>query len=81
MEGMLFERMGQYDYENLYFCQDKSVGLKAVIAIHNTILGPAAGGTRMWTYAAEAEAIVDAMRLARAMTYKLAAVGANFGGG
>ncbi|MEO6887398.1 MAG: leucine dehydrogenase, partial [Ktedonobacteraceae bacterium] len=41
MEGMLFERMEQYDYENLYFCQDKSVGLKAVIAIHNTVLGPA----------------------------------------
>jgi len=81
MEGYIFELMQQYDYENLIFIQEKSVGLKAVIAIHNTSLGPAAGGTRMYPYASEADAIKDAMRLARAMTYKWAGVGANCGGG
>src|SRR5579883_1604869 len=81
MEGYIFELLEQYDYENLIFIQEKSVGLKAVIAIHSTRLGPAAGGTRMYPYASEADAIKDAMRLARAMTYKWAGVGANCGGG
>ncbi|HEU5230375.1 MAG TPA: Glu/Leu/Phe/Val dehydrogenase dimerization domain-containing protein [Ktedonobacteraceae bacterium] len=81
MEGYIFELLEQYDYENLIFIQEKSVGLKAVIAIHNTSLGPAAGGTRMYPYTSEADAIKDAMRLARAMTYKWAGVGANCGGG
>src|SRR5579859_5860556 len=81
MESFLFKQMQQYDYENLFFCQEQRTGLKAVIAIHSTALGPAAGGTRMWTYATEQEAIIDAMRLARGMTYKLAAIGAPFGGG
>ena len=81
MEGMLFALMERHDYENLYFCQEKTSGLKAVIAIHNTTLGPAAGGIRMWTYASEIEAVQDALRLARAMTYKWAAAGVNMGGG
>lgn len=81
METRLFERMQQGDYEHLFFCQDYASGLKAVIAIHSTALGPAAGGTRMWNYATEEETITDALHLSRAMTYKLAAIGAPYGGG
>lgn len=73
--------MEEADYEQLVFCQDKESGLKAIIAIHDTILGPALGGTRMWTYDSEEEAIVDALRLAKGMTYKNAAAGLNLGGG
>lgn len=81
MKESIFEYMERYDYENLYLCQDRTVGLKAVIAIHDTTLGPATGGCRMWTYAGEIEAIEDAFRLARGMTYKYAAAGVNLGGG
>ena len=80
MESIL-EYMERYDYENLFICQDRSVGLRAVIAIHDTTLGPATGGTRMWTYPSEIDAIEDALRLARGMTYKYAAAGVNLGGG
>ncbi|KOY83221.1 Glu/Leu/Phe/Val dehydrogenase [Lysinibacillus macroides] len=73
--------MEKYDYEQLVFCQDEASGLKAVIAIHDTTLGPALGGARMWTYASEENAIEDALRLARGMTYKNAAAGLNLGGG
>ncbi len=81
MEGFLFELMEQIDAENLYVCQEKTSGLKAVIAIHNTTLGPAAGGIRMWNYTSEKDAVQDALRLARGMTYKWAAAGVNLGGG
>ena len=81
MESTVFSYMERYDYENVFLCQDRSVGLKAVIAIHDTTLGPATGGCRMWTYASEGDAIEDAMRLARGMTYKYAAAGVNLGGG
>lgn len=77
----IFETMAQHDYEQLLFCQDEQSGLKAIIAIHDTTLGPALGGTRMWMYDSEAEAINDALRLARGMTYKNAAAGLNLGGG
>jgi leucine dehydrogenase len=77
----LFKYMEQYDYEQLLFCQDKESGLKAIIAIHDTTLGPALGGTRMWMYESEEAAIEDALRLARGMTYKNAAAGLNLGGG
>lgn len=77
----IFNYMEKYDYEQLLFCQDEASGLKAIIAIHDTTLGPALGGARMWTYANEEEAIVDALRLARGMTYKNAAAGLNLGGG
>ena len=80
MESIL-AYMERYDYENLLICQDRSVGLRAVIAIHDTTLGPATGGTRMWTYRSEMDAIEDALRLARGMTYKYAAAGVNLGGG
>ncbi len=77
----IFGYMERYDYENVFLCQDRTVGLRAVIAIHDTTLGPATGGTRMWTYPSEMEAIEDALRLARGMTYKYAAAGVNLGGG
>ncbi len=78
----IFDYMGKYDYENLFFCQDKALDFRAVIAIHDTTLGPATGGCRMWNqYAGEMEAVEDALRLARGMTYKYAAAGVNLGGG
>ncbi len=73
--------MEKYDYENLLICQDRAIGFKAVIAIHDTTLGPATGGCRMWQYESEMKAIEDALRLARGMTYKYAAAGVNLGGG
>jgi leucine dehydrogenase len=77
----IFKYLEQYDYEQVVFCQDKQSGLKAIIAIHDTTLGPALGGTRMWTYESEEAAIIDALRLAKGMTYKNAAAGLNLGGG
>ncbi|PYZ94369.1 leucine dehydrogenase [Salipaludibacillus keqinensis] len=77
----LFKYMEMYDYEQTVVCQDKESGLKAIIAIHDTTLGPALGGTRMWTYDTEEAAFEDALRLAKGMTYKNAAAGLNLGGG
>ena len=78
----IFEYMETYDFENLFFCQDKALDFKAIIAIHDTTLGPATGGCRMWQdYPSEMDAIEDALRLARGMTYKYAAAGVNLGGG
>lgn len=77
-----FEVISQHgDHEQVVFCHDKTVGLKAIIAIHNTSLGPALGGTRMWNYKNEEEALVDVLRLSKGMTYKAAAAGLNLGGG
>ncbi len=69
------------DHEQIVFCHDKDTGLKAIIGIHNTVLGPALGGTRMWKYANEWEALNDVLRLSRGMTYKSAISGLNLGGG
>jgi len=77
----IFDYLSSYDYENVFLCQDKAVGLRAVIVIHDTTLGPATGGCRMWTYDSDWDAIEDALRLARGMTYKYAAAGVNLGGG
>ncbi|UCH20888.1 MAG: Glu/Leu/Phe/Val dehydrogenase [Deltaproteobacteria bacterium] len=78
----LFDYMEKYDYQNLFICQDKALDFKAIIAIHDTTLGPATGGCRMWDrYTSEMDAIEDALRLARGMTYKYAAAGVNLGGG
>ncbi len=77
---MLFERLTEHDYEEIVFCQDKSTGLKAIIAIHNTTLGPGLGGTRMYPYKNEQDAITDVLRLSRGMTYKAAISGLNLGG-
>lgn len=75
------DRMAQSDHEQVVFCQDRGSGLKAIIAVHNTVLGPAVGGTRMWPYASEQEALTDVLRLSRGMTYKSALAGLNIGGG
>ena len=80
-EWRITEYMKKYNYENIFICNDNATGLRAVIAIHDTTLGPAAGGCRMWTYSTEWDAIEDALRLARAMTYKYAAAGVDLGGG
>lgn len=77
----IFDYLEEHDYEQLVFCQDRKTGLKAIIAIHDTTLGPALGGLRIWDYETEEEAIVDALRLARGMTYKNSAAGLNLGGG
>jgi leucine dehydrogenase len=77
-----FELLGQHgEHEQVVFCHNKDVGLKAIIAIHNTTLGPALGGTRMWNYRNEEEALIDVLRLSKGMTYKASAAGLNLGGG
>jgi leucine dehydrogenase len=79
---MSFELISKHgDHEEVIFCHNKDVGLKAIIAIHNTALGPALGGTRMWNYKSDEEALVDVLRLSRGMTYKASAAGLNLGGG
>lgn len=80
-QEFVFGVMEQMDHEQLVMCYDKPTGLKAIIAIHNTVLGPSLGGTRMWQYATEQEAITDVLRLSRGMTFKAAISGLNFGGG
>ncbi len=77
----IFDQINDLQHEQVVFCNDKETGLKAIIAIHNTVLGPAMGGTRMWSYANDEEAIVDALRLSRGMTFKSALAGLNIGGG
>ncbi len=74
-------QMQKMEHEQVLFCQDKEVGLKAIIAVHNTVCGPALGGTRMWNYTSEVEALNDVLRLSRGMTYKNAISGLNLGGG
>ncbi|MDP1975089.1 MAG: Glu/Leu/Phe/Val dehydrogenase dimerization domain-containing protein [Alphaproteobacteria bacterium] len=69
------------DHEQVVFCSDRSNKLLAIIAIHNTNRGPSLGGCRMWPYATEQEAIDDALRLSRGMTYKSALAGLPYGGG
>src|SRR5215204_4429210 len=77
----IFGKLTQLGHEQVVFCQDEATGLKAIIAIHNTVLGPALGGTRMWDYATEQEAITDVLRLSRGMTFKASISGLNLGGG
>jgi leucine dehydrogenase len=74
-------QMGLYNHEQILFCNDNATGLKAIIAIHNTVLGPSLGGTRMWHYNNEMEALNDVLRLSRGMTYKSSVAGLNLGGG
>jgi leucine dehydrogenase len=81
MTAPIFDYLKRYRFKKVVLCNDTDIGLRAVIAIHSTALGPATGGLRMWTYATEEEAIMDALRLARGMTYKYAAAGVNLGGG
>ena len=78
---MLFEQLESLEHEQVVYCYDKATGLKAIIAIHNTTLGPALGGTRIWRYTDEAAALHDVLRLSRGMTYKSAISGIHLGGG
>ena len=77
----LFGTLSELGHEQVVFCNDSATGLKAIIAIHNTTLGPALGGTRMWNYTNEQEALTDVLRLSRGMTFKAAISGVNLGGG
>ena len=77
----VFGQLSFDNHEQIVFCNDKDTGLKAIIGIHNTVLGPALGGTRMWNYNNEWEALNDALRLSRGMTFKSAITGLNLGGG
>jgi leucine dehydrogenase len=81
MKSPIFDYLVRHGYKKVLLCQNRDVGLRAVVAIHSTDLGPATGGLRMWTYESEEDAIMDALRLARGMTYKYAAAGLNLGGG
>lgn len=76
-----FDYMERYGHEQLIYFYDKTTGLKGITCIHDTTLGPALGGTRLWNYANEDDAVIDVLRLARGMTYKNAAAGLNIGGG
>lgn len=78
---LIFEELRQREHEQVIFCQDAASGLRAIIGIHNTQLGPALGGCRMYPYASERDALIDVLRLSRGMTYKAAASGLNLGGG
>src|ERR1700709_2006390 len=77
----LFDTLAQMGHEQLVLCSDPSAGYRGVIAVHSTTPGPALGGTRFWSYANDEEAIIDALRLARGLTYKNAVAGLNLGGG
>ncbi len=77
----LFDTIAGMGHEQLVICNDSSAGYRGIIAIHSTTLGPALGGTRFWNYATDEDAIIDALRLARGMTYKNAVAGLNLGGG
>lgn len=77
----MFNTLEEMGHEQVVICSDPETGLKAIIAIHNTTLGPALGGTRMWMYTSEQDALRDVLRLSRGMTYKAAISGLNLGGG
>ncbi|MBI2794604.1 MAG: Glu/Leu/Phe/Val dehydrogenase [Ignavibacteria bacterium] len=77
----LFEMIQSMGHEQVVLCSDLTTKLRGVICIHNTSLGPSLGGTRMWKYSSDEEAITDALRLSRGMTYKAAVSGVNLGGG
>jgi leucine dehydrogenase len=77
----VFGQLSFDNHEQIVFCNDKDTGLKAIIGIHNTVLGPALGGTRMWNYNSEWDALNDVLRLSRGMTFKSAVTGLNLGGG
>ncbi len=77
----IFDLMSEHDHEQVVFTYDPSSGYKGIIAIHNTALGPALGGTRFWNYDSDYDALIDVLRLSRGMTYKAAVAGLNLGGG
>jgi leucine dehydrogenase len=80
-EDSIFNQLETYGHKKVVFCSDPDTGLKAIIAIHDTTLGPALGGTRMWAYKTENDALQDVLRLSKSMTYKASIAGLNLGGG
>ncbi len=76
-----FETIAEMGHEQVVFCHDRASGYRGIIAIHDTTLGPALGGARFWNYQSDDEAVIDALRLSRGMTYKNAVAGLNLGGG
>src|SRR5690242_309615 len=77
----MFDRIEADDYEQVVFCHHRATGLRAIVAVHSTALGPALGGTRFYPYTHEDDALEDVLRLARGMTYKAALAGLDLGGG
>ena len=77
----VFKKIKNDNHEQIVFCNDDKFGLKAIIGIHNTALGPAIGGTRMWNYISDEEALKDVINLSKAMSYKSSLAGLNAGGG
>ena len=77
----LFDTLAEMGHEEIVMCSDPSIGYRGILAVHSTQLGPALGGTRFWQYASDEEAITDALRLSRGMTYKNAVAGLHLGGG
>src|SRR5215217_2827237 len=77
----IFSQLTAFGHKKIVYCSDPDTGLKAIIAIHDTTLGPALGGTRMWAYKSEGDALSDVLRLSKNMTYKAAMSGLNLGGG
>lgn len=77
----IFDLMSERNHEQVMFWNDPELGYRGIIAIHDTTMGPALGGTRFWNYDSDRAAVVDALRLSRGMTYKAAITGLNLGGG
>lgn len=80
-DGRILERIHKDGFEQVLFCNDQELGLRAIISLHSTILGPATGGCRMWDYSSEEEALEDVLRLSKGMTYKASISGLSMGGG
>jgi len=81
LDQHLFDLIAEHGHEQVSFASDRHSGYRGIIGVHNTILGPALGGTRFWSYESDAEAFIDVLRLSRGMTYKAAVAGLNLGGG
>lgn len=81
IEGAIFNEIAKFDHEQVQVCYDRETGLKAIIGIHNTVLGPSLGGLRIWNYSSEVQALRDVLRLSRGMTFKSSVAGLNLGGG
>ena len=77
----VFALLAEHEHEQVSFAYEPSTGYRGIIAIHSTVLGPALGGTRFWSYESDTDALIDSLRLARGMTYKAAVAGLNLGGG
>jgi hypothetical protein len=78
---MIFKEIIDRGHEQVSYFNDPTLGLRGIVAIHNTVLGPALGGSRMWNYKSEEDALIDVLRLSKGMTYKAAIAGLNLGGG